>query len=137
MTFTGIALRLGIAGSLAVSGLGHAYLYIHGYRHIPTIGTAFLLQASASLAVAILLAVGGPGWLRWVAAALAAGSLGAFGLSRTTGLFGFLESGWEPAPHAAISVIAELLTVLLCAAWLLLGRYRGGTTVGSTVGGAA
>jgi hypothetical protein len=137
MTFTGIALRLGIAGSLAVSGLGHAYLYIHGYRHIPTIGTAFLLQASASLAVAILLAVGGPGWLRWVAAVLAAGSLGAFGLSRTTGLFGFLESGWEPAPHAAISVIAELLTVLLCAAWLLLGRYRGGTTVGSTVGGAA
>jgi hypothetical protein len=135
MTFTGIALRLGIASSLAVSGLGHAYLYIHGYRHIPTIGTAFLLQASAGLAVAILLAVGGPGWLRWVAAALAVGSLGAFALSRTTGLFGFLESGWEPAPHAAISVIAELLTVLLCAAWLLLGRYRGGTKVGSAVGG--
>jgi hypothetical protein len=134
MTLTGMALRLGIAGSLAISGLDHAHLYIHGYRHIPTIGTAFLIQASLSIAVAILIVAGGPAWLRWAAAVLAAGSLGAFALSRTIGLFGFSEAGWQPAPHAAISALAEALTVVLCAAWLVLGRYRGGT-VESAVGG--
>jgi hypothetical protein len=122
MRLTDIALRLGIAASLAVTGVSHAYLYIHGYRHIPNIGPAFLLQASVCFAVAVLLVVGGPGWLRWAAAALSAGSLGAFALSRTVGLLGFSERGWQPAPHAAISVIAEVLTVALWAVWLLLSR---------------
>jgi hypothetical protein len=80
MKLTDIGLRLGIAAALAVSGVIHAYLYIHGYRHIPNIGTAFLFQASVSAAVAVLLALGGPGWLRWAAAALAGGSLVGFGL---------------------------------------------------------
>jgi hypothetical protein len=119
MRLTDIALRLGIAATLAISGAGHAYLYIHGYRYIPNIGTAFLLQASVSLAVAVLLVIGGPAWLRWAAAALAAGSLVAFTLSRTVGLLGFSERGWQPSPHAAISVIAEALTVALWAVWLL------------------
>ena len=122
MRLTDIALRLGIAAALAVTGVTHAYLFIHGYRHIPNIGTAFLLQASVCCAVAVLLVVGGPGWLRWAAAALSAGSLGAFALSRTVGLLGFTERGWQPAPHAAISVIAEVLTVVLWAGWLQLSR---------------
>ena len=33
-------LRLGLAASLAVSAASHSYLYVHGYQHIPTIGTA-------------------------------------------------------------------------------------------------
>jgi hypothetical protein len=122
MRLTDVALRLGIAATLAVSGVSHAYLYIHGYRHIPNIGTAFLLQASVGFAVAVLLVVGGPAWLRWVGAALAAGSLVAFALSRTVGLLGFSERGWQPAPHAVISVAAEVLTVVLWAAGLLLSR---------------
>jgi hypothetical protein len=119
MTFL---VRFGLAASLAVSGASHAYLYIHGYQHIPIIGTAFLIQASASFALALLILVGGPWWLRWAAAAVAGGSLVAFVLSRTVGLFGFLERGWEPSPHAAISVSAELLTVLLWAGALV--RWR-------------
>ena len=75
MTFAGAITRIGIAAALAVSGISHAYLYIHGYRHIPTIGTAFVAQASVSFAVAALILVGGPAWLRWVAAMLAGGSL--------------------------------------------------------------
>jgi hypothetical protein len=112
-------LRIGIAASLAVSAADHAYLYIHGYQYIPTIGTAFLIQASVSFAVALLIVLGGPGWLRWVAAAVAGGSLVAFTLSRTVGLFGFSERGWDPAPHAAIAVGAEVLTVLLWAGALV------------------
>ena len=118
-------LRLGLALSLAISAYSHAYLYIHGYQHIPMIGTAFLIQASVSFALALLIVAGGPGWLQWAAAAVAGGSLVAFVLSRTVGVFGFLEHGWDPAPHAAISVAAEALTVLLWA----VGLVRAGALV--------
>jgi hypothetical protein len=123
MTSAQIAIRVGVAASLAASATSHAYLYIHGYQHIPTIGAAFLIQASMSFAVAVLVFVGGPGWLRWAAAAVAGGSLVAFVLSRTVGVFGFSERGWEPSPSAAISVGAEVLTVALWA--IVLVRRRG------------
>jgi hypothetical protein len=117
-----ILVRIGFAASLLGSAASHAYLYIHGYQHIPMIGTAFLIQASVSFAVAVLISLGGPSWLRWAAAAIAGGSLVAFALSRTAGLFGFTERGWDPAPYAAISVAAEVLTVLL---WTLATHPAG------------
>ncbi|HZQ32835.1 MAG TPA: hypothetical protein VFB19_14010 [Mycobacterium sp.] len=120
MRLVDVVLRLGIAASLAVSAASHTYLYMHGYRYIPHIGTAFLFQASVCFAVAVLLVVGGPGWLRWLAAGLAGGSLGAFVLSRTVGLMGFSERGWQPSPHAAISVIAEAVTVALWGVWVAI-----------------
>lgn len=124
MTLTSILVRLGLAVSLTISAASHAYLYVHGYRHIPTIGTAFLVQASLSFAVALLIVIGGPGWLRWAGATLAAGSLIAFVMSRTIGLSGFLERGWDPAPYAAVSVMAEVLTVALWATALAVSRDR-------------
>lgn len=125
MTFAGVVTRIGIAAALTVSGISHAYLYIHGYRHIPTIGTSFLAQASVSFAIAALILVGGPAWLRWAGAMVAGGSLVAFALSRTVGLFGFSEQGWQPSPHAAVDVLVEVLTVGL---WLvyLFDRQRAG-----------
>jgi hypothetical protein len=110
------ALRAGISVSLAVSGLIHAELYVHGYRYVPTIGPAFLLQASVFVALAILIAVGGPRWLQWAAGLAALASLVAFALSRTVGIFGFTEHGWQPAPQALLSVIFEVLAIVLCAA---------------------
>lgn len=124
--------RLGLAASLAVSAASHSYLYVHGYQHIPTIGTGFLIQASVSYALAVLILLGGPGWLRWAAAAIAGGSLAAFVLSRTVGLFGFLEVGWEPSPYAASSVAAEALTVLLWAAGLVGWRVSRRVAAGET-----
>ncbi len=112
-------LRLGLAAALALSAASHAYLYIHGYQHIPMIGTAFLIQASVSFSLAALIVAGGPWWLEWAAAAMAGGSLVAFVVSRTIGLFGFSERGWDPAPHAALTVIAEVLCVLLWAGGLV------------------
>lgn len=119
-----LLIRVGLALSLAASAASHAYLYVHGYRHIPDIGAAFLVQASVSFAIALLVLLGGPEWLRWAAAAVAGGSLVAFALSRTVGVLGFSERGWEPAPHAAISVAAEVLTVLLWAGELAATRGR-------------
>ena len=112
-------LRLALAVSLAVSAASHGYLYIHGYQHIPMIGTAFLIQASVSFSLALLIVANGPRWLDWAAAAMAGGSLVAFALSRTVGLFGFSERGWDPSPHAAITVAAEVLCVLLWAGGLV------------------
>jgi hypothetical protein len=108
-------IRVGAAVCLATSGYLHAQLYLHGYRVIPVIGPAFLLQASGSLAVAVLLAVSGPVVLRLGAAALAAGALVGFALSRTTGIFGFVERGFSPAPQALLSLLAEVAVLLLLA----------------------
>lgn len=122
MRIMNLVVAVVISATVAVSGVVHAYLYVHGYRDIPTVGPAFLVQGSVFCALAVLILVGGPVWLRWAAAAGAAGSLVAFALSRTVGLFGFSETGWEPAPYALISVVAEVLTVLLVAATLLHRR---------------
>ena len=121
-------LRMVIAASLVVSGLSHANLYAHGYSQIPTIGTGFLIQASVFFAVAVLIVVGGPDWLVWVAGVLGAGALGAFVLSRTIGIAGFIEKGWDPAPHAAVSVVAEVVTVLACGGWWFSRRPSGRLT---------
>ena len=123
-TATEISLRLGIAATLVVSGVIHADLYIHGYRHIPTVGPAFLLQASMFCALAVLILAGAPEWFRWAGALLSVGTLIALALSRTMGLFGFTERGWEPSPQAAVSVIAEVLTVVLVAVSVLSSRSK-------------
>ena len=123
-TATEISLRIGIAATLVVSGVIHADLYIHGYRHIPTVGPAFLLQASMFCALAVLILAGAPEWFRWAGALLSVGTLIALALSRTMGLFGFTERGWEPSPQAAVSVIAEVLTVVLVAVSVLSSRSK-------------
>ncbi|MGH3831655.1 MAG: hypothetical protein ACRDRS_14610 [Pseudonocardiaceae bacterium] len=107
--------RVGAAGCLAASGIIHAQLYVQGYRVIPGVGPAFLLQASGSLAVALLLLLTPAAIPRLAAAGLAAGALGGFVLSRTIGIFGFIEYGLQPAPQALISVIVELATLGLLA----------------------
>ena len=114
-----IALRLMIGASLAVSGVVHAYLWATGYSGIPTVGPAFLIQASVFCALAVLIIAGGPAWLQVLGALGAAGSLVAFALSRTVGLFGFIETGWEPSPYTWISVVVEVATVVLVGASLV------------------
>jgi hypothetical protein len=59
-----------------------------------------------------------------VAAVGAAGSLVAFALSRTIGLFGFIETGWQPSPYTWLSVLAEVMTILLVGAALIRRRAR-------------
>jgi len=127
-TISRLVVRVGIGATLAVSGVIHAYLYIHGYRHIPAIGPAFLLQASVFCALAVLILTGGPDWLRWAGGVFSVAALAAFALSRTVGLFGFTERGWQPSPHAAVSVIAEVLTVALVTASVLNSRSKTAAT---------
>ncbi|MET8771568.1 hypothetical protein [Streptomyces sp. NPDC004658] len=121
------ALRSATAATLAAGGYLHAQLYIDGYRFIPVIGPLFLLQAGASLALAVLLLIGTPPLLLRIAAAgVALGALGGFAASRTVGVFGFTEHGLRPAPQAVLSLLAETGTLLLLAVWqlTLAGRPR-------------
>ncbi|WP_235457056.1 hypothetical protein [Streptomyces olivochromogenes] len=116
--FLAPALRSATAATLAASGYIHAQLYVDGYRFIHVIGPLFLLQAGASLALAALLLIGTPPLLLRIAAAgVALGALGGFTASRTVGAFGFTEHGLQPAPQAALSVLAETGTLLLLAVW--------------------
>jgi hypothetical protein len=112
---TNVVLPVAIGASVLVSGAVHAYLYVRGYRAIPIIGPSFLLQASVFGAMAVLILIGAPLWMRLAAGAGALGSLTAFVLSRTVGVFGFAESGWQPSPYALISVVSEILAVALIA----------------------
>jgi hypothetical protein len=113
-----------VALLLAASGFVHAELYVSGYRAIPVVGPAFLLQASASFAVALLLLLGGPVLFRWLAAALAVGALVGFALSRTLGVAGFVERGWQPAPQALLSVLAETALLLVLTVQLVNATLR-------------
>ncbi|WP_294005681.1 hypothetical protein [Streptomyces sp.] len=122
------ALRWATAGTLAAGGYVHAQLYVDGYRFVHVVGPLFLLQASASFALAVLLATGTPPLLlRAAAAGVALGALGGFAASRTVGVFGFTERGLQPAPQAGLSLLAETGTLLFLAAWQLAvaaGRRR-------------
>lgn len=109
-------LDLGIAAALLVTAVSHGYLYVHGYQHIALVGPGFLVLASVCAALAVLIALGGPWWLRAAAFAVSLGAVVAFVLSRTVGLMGFVERGWQPAPHAVASLAAEVLTAALCVA---------------------
>jgi hypothetical protein len=120
-----VAMRIALSLTLGVSGVVHAYLFIHGYRHIPSVGTAFLIQGSAFIALAVLILAGGPRWLQWVAGVAALGSLVAFAMSRTVGLLGFVEQGWD-SPYGPMAVGSEALAVLLVAASLATARWRRG-----------
>ena len=85
----------------------------------------------------MLILAGGPDWLRWAGVASVA-ALAAFALSRTVGLFEFTERGWQPSPHAAVSVIAEVLTVALVAASVLSSRSKtAATTAVTQIAGAS
>lgn len=110
-------LRILIALGSIAGGALHLRLYFDGYKDIPieNLGRSFLLNAAASfvaaaivLLVDIRLAVLAP-------LAVANGTLVGFALSRTDqGIFGFTERGWNPSPDAALSVIIEVFTAVLC-----------------------
>ena len=122
------------AAFVTAGGYVHWCLYRHGYRTIPKIGVAFLLQVMASAIVASALLIGPrriarvahvtdrfAGTLTGLAAAgLAAGTLAAFALTRTPrGLFNFRERGLQPAPQALIALVAEAGVLVVLGGWLV------------------
>ena len=113
-------LTLAAAGLIAAGGYVHFCLYRRGYRSIPSIGPAFLLQFTFSAVVAAALVLA-RGWLptgrrrvamaqvaRGAGVAFALGTLVALAIAHTKGgLFGWHEFGLRPAPQTAITIIVE------------------------------
>jgi hypothetical protein len=99
-----LLLRLGCAALLAWIGIIHLHLWLEGYRHIPTNGPLFLLDAVAGFILAAVMLA----WPRPLAGLLAAGyaasTLGALIISLSAGLFGFRES-------ISASHVTESLTI--------------------------
>lgn len=114
--------RIAVALCLAGTGWVHTELYLGGYRQIAYVGPAFLVLASGSFAVAVLLVVSGSPVLRLLAVGLALGALGGFVMSRTVGIFGFVERGLQPAPQAILSLLFEIIVVAIVVfPWRILG----------------
>jgi hypothetical protein len=113
-----LLLRLGCVALLAWIGYIHLHLWQEGYRHIPTNGPLFLLDAAAGFALAAALLV----WPRPLTGLLAAGytaaTLGALIISLTVGLFGFRES--ISASFVTESLTIESITALGLISWTIL-----------------
>ena len=129
MRTRGTYLSIGAAG-VAVSAYMHFYLYFWGgYRGISIdriagldISRSFALNAIAGIVIAELIVASLHfDRLAVPAAALglgfAAGALGAYTLSRTSGLLGFSENGWTT--EAVISKLAELVAVIALGTFLV------------------
>jgi plastocyanin len=87
----GLVLRV-LGGGLLVATAGiHLDLYLTGYRHIPTIGTLFLLQVIAAFALGILVLALPRQIVALAGAGFAASTLGGYILSLWIGLFGYNE----------------------------------------------
>jgi predicted lipoprotein with Yx(FWY)xxD motif len=88
-----LPLRLRVAGALllAFSAGIHLYLYLTGYRSIPTIGWLFLLQFTVGFVLAAAVLVTHSRLAPAASAAFAMFTLGAYLLAVWIGLFGFKE----------------------------------------------
>ena len=133
-------MRVVAAAAILIGGLVHLDLYFrYGYRDFPNdnLGRSFLLNGFASVIVAAALLVRRDMIIRVIGIALAAGTLGAFFMSRTLdgGIFDFTEKGWEPSPQAVLAFIAEIVALLVLAASFVPAlQWRQQAVVNTAVG---
>ena len=95
-----------------------AYMHLHlwqslGYRHIPTIGTLFVLQAATGIVLALVTVVARRAWAALLGAGFSASTAVGLVISIDHGLFGFKDS-WV-APFALQSFVVELIASALLA----------------------
>lgn len=115
-----------IGGALLVtSGYIHLRLWSSfGYRHIPTVGTLFVVQAIVGALLGLALIVAPRVWLGVLGAGFAAATIAGFVASLTYGVFGFRDY-WS-APFAVTAFVVELLALAftMTAVALTVARAR-------------
>jgi hypothetical protein len=114
------SLRYLIALLVLANGAVHLILYLDEYREVRIIGPLFLLNAVAAVLIAVALIAKPVGAFALAALAFSLATLGAFVLSRTTGLFGFTEA--EVDIKAVVAIVAEVGAVIATGVWFLATR---------------
>ena len=123
-------LRAAVASGSLIIGAVHLRLYLTAYRDVPieNLGRSFVLNAIAATFAAVIVLVVASRWANLVPLIVANAALVAFGLSRTDrGILGFTEQGWTPTPDAAVAVLAEIVTAVLCVMALASHRTKTAT----------
>jgi hypothetical protein len=111
----------GVAGAaIVVAGAVHLWLWWRGgYRHAPGgVGPAFLADAAVSFVAGALVLVRGDRRAAWAGSAVAAVALAAYGLARTVGLNGFVETRWTHPSLIAAGCEALVIVLLVTEALL-------------------
>jgi len=108
---------------LLLSSIVHLHLWSTGYRHIPTIGPLFLLQAISGLAIAVVIGVTRKMLATLAGAVFALGTIGGLVVSAEVGLFGFKDS--FGAPYAGMSLALESAAAAILGVATLLALHRG------------
>jgi hypothetical protein len=114
-----VAGRLVGAGLLVWMGWIHLHLWNEGYKHLPSIGTLFLLNFIFSVVLAVAVILVPVRYLAVVAGAAAlmvAGTLVSLVISINIGLFGFQDSYAAPFAHLSLWVEVAALVVLMATA---------------------
>ena len=106
---------------LLLGGILHYNLWQHGYRHVPKIGPLFLANVVGSIALAGAILASRRVAVVVAAMVFAGGSLLALVLSRTVGVFGFMENIWT---SEAINTLASELGVILALSLCLAAQLR-------------
>jgi hypothetical protein len=121
--------RLVGAGLLVWMAWIHWHLWSTGYKHLPTVGNLFLLNAIGAVVLALAIIAVPTRWLSLTAAAgalMAGGTLAGLAISINVGLFGFKD--YLNAPFAHLSVWVESAAIVVLAAVAvraaLAGRSR-------------
>ncbi len=105
-----LILRRAGAAAVLIQGGVHLQQYLDGFSAVPVIGSLFLLNAVASVGVAVLLLKSDGLAPLGAGIALLVGSLASLFLTRTTGLFGYVSSGYGVSE--VLAIIFELVGVV-------------------------
>lgn len=110
------------AGSalIVVGGAVHLSLYATGYKSIPYVGLLFLGNVFAALFIAVALATRPLGAFAVAGLLFSAGTIGGFVLSRTVGILGFMEVGWDT--KSILALAAEVATLVVLGIWFKATR---------------
>ena len=112
-----LELRLRVAGATLLAGSAsiHLYLYLTGYRSIPTIGWLFLVQFTAGYILTAAVLVTHSRVAAAASAALALSTIGAYLLAVWIGLFGFKEIRTRAGIAAGLIEVAAFGVLVMAA----------------------
>lgn len=109
-------LRAVAAGCALLNAVVHLLLVPEHLAEVPYVGGLFLVGGVALVVAALGLARRNP-TPAWVLGALvSAGMVLGFALSRTVGLPGYHEQGWEP-PYGILALVTEVTFLVALGAW--------------------